>query len=130
MIRQPSTFSQLYAWHRKAVACQQPDTHDGLPEAGWFKRRLIKGGPWVPVRIYLEQDIDVETGELASDEVLRIEVEGLDAGDPASHWTYLRPISRAQFEHLMDYRLRDTRMLDARQPIDLSEQPTFPQGEY
>lgn len=128
MIRQPSSFKQLYAWWTAAVAGQSPDQHDGVPHAGWYKRRLVKSGPWVPVRIYVDREIDAETGELASDEVLRIEVEGLDGGDPAEHWTYLKPITVAEFKHLEDYRLRDIRMLDARQRIDLSEQPTLPQG--
>lgn len=129
-MRQPTPFRTLYAWHRAAVAGEAPPTHDGLPEAGWYKRRMIKGGPWVPVRIYVDREIDLETGELACDEVLRIEVEGIDAGDPADQWTYLKPTTRTEFEHLMDYRLRDTRMLDPYQTIDLSEQPTPPQGVF
>ncbi|MBS8227133.1 hypothetical protein [Vannielia litorea] len=128
MIRQPSSLSQLYAWHRAALAGENPPRHDGLPECGWFKRRLVKNGPWVPVRIYIEREIDPATGELTCDEIMRIEVEGLDGGDPANHWTYLTPITRREFDHLVDYRLRDSRMLDARQRIDLSNAPTPPQG--
>jgi hypothetical protein len=130
MIRQPSTIAQLYAWHRAAVAGENPPRHDGLPECGWFKRKLIKGGPWVPVRIYVDREIDPDTGELAAPEALRCEVEGLDGGDPADHWTYLTAISREEYNHLVDYRLRDSRMLDARRRIDLSEQPTAPQGVF
>lgn len=130
MIRQPSTLSHLYAWHRAAVAGENPPRHEGEPQCGWYKRRLIKGGPWVPVRIYIDQVIDHETGELVCDERLRIEVEGLDGGDPIEHWTYLTPISRDEFDHLVDYRLRDSRMLDARRKLDLSETPTAPQGVF
>ncbi|ANH49066.1 hypothetical protein [Tritonibacter mobilis] len=130
MIRQPSTLSQLYAWHRAAVAGENPPRHDGDPQCGWYKRRLIKGGPWVPVRIYIDREIDPVTGELTCDERLRIEVEGLDGGDPIEHWTYLTPISRDEFNHLVDYRLRDSRMLDARRRLDLSETPTAPQGVF
>lgn len=130
MIRRPSTFRQLYGWWQSALAGDNPPRHDGEPEAGYYKRRFVKGGPWVAVRIYVERDIDSETGELTCDEVLRIEVEGLDGGDPADHWTYLTPITRREFDHLVDYRLRDSRMLDSRQTIDLSEQPTLPQGVF
>lgn len=91
---------------------------------------MIKGGPWVPVRIYLDRQIDPTTGELAEDERFCCEVEGLDGGDPADHWTYLTPITREEFNHLVDYRLRDSRMLDARQRIDLSQSPTLPQGIF
>lgn len=33
------------------------------PQAGWYKRRLVRGGPWVAVRIYLDEARDPETGE-------------------------------------------------------------------
>lgn len=129
-MRQPTPYRDIYAWWQAATSGQRPPMHDGLPECGWFKRRWVKGGPWVPARIYLEREIDPETGELTSDERLRIEIEGLDGGDPAEHWTYLTPITRAEFDHLIDYRLRDSRMLDARRKIDLSETPTAPQGVF
>lgn len=130
MIRQPSPMSRLFEWHRAALRGESPPRHEGDPQAGWFKRRMVKGGPWVPVRIYVDRDIDPVTGELTRDEVLRIEVEGIDKGDPADQWTYLTPISRAEFDHLMDYRLRDSRMADAMTPIDLSQTPTPPQGVF
>lgn len=129
-MRRPSTFSELHRWWMQSLRGEAPQRHEGEPRCGLYKRRLTKGGPWVPVRIFMEQDIDPETGELASDEVMRIEVEGIDAGDPAEHWTYLTPISSKQFEHLVDYRLRDSRMMDARQRIDLADQPTLPQGVF
>jgi hypothetical protein len=130
MIRQPSSLSALYAWHRAAVAGHNPPRHDGDPKCGFYKRKLVKGGPWVPARIFVDREIDPLTGELLSDERLCIEIEGLDGGDPAEHWTYLTPISREEFKHLTDYRLRDSRMMDTRHAIDLSEIPTPPQGEY
>lgn len=131
MIRQPSTMTQLYGWHRAAMNGENPPRHDGIPHCGWFKRRLVKSGPWVPVRIFVDRDIDLASGELTRDEILRIEVEGVEAGDPAEHWTYLTPITREEFNHLTDYRLRDSaRMLDTRRPIDLSAAPTLPQGAF
>lgn len=130
MIRQPSSASQIYGWHRAALRGENPPRHEGEPQAGWYKRRMVKGGPWVPVRIFVDRDIDPETGELTRDEALRIEVEGIDKGDPADQWTHLTPISREEFDHLTDYRLRDSRMLDTMRQIDLSETPTAPQGAF
>lgn len=127
-MRRPTKVREMLAWHSAAMAGTAPATHDGIVHCGWFKRRLRRGGPWVPVRIYLDREIDPATGELAGPEEYRIEVEGLDGGRPADHWTYLTPISKAEFDHLVDYRLRDGRMFDPRQPIDLSEKPTEPQG--
>lgn len=129
-MRTPSSFRELYAWWREAIVNPNVARHEGDPHCGYYKRRLIKGGPWVPVRIYIDREIDPVTGELACDERLRIEVEGLDGGDPIEHWTYLTPISRDEFDHLVDYRLRDARMLDARRKLDLSETPTSPQGVF
>lgn len=127
-MRQPTPLLELLAWHTAALAGKNPPRHESWPEVGWYKRRWVKGGPWVPARIYVTREIDPETGELACDEELRIEIEGIDAGDPRDHWTYLVPISKREFDHLVDYRLRDPRMLDTRRRIDLSEAPTRPQG--
>ncbi len=126
MIRQPSTHMQLLAWHTAALAGQEPDRHDGLPHAGWYKTQLVKKGPWVPVRIWCDRDIDPDTGELTRDEVLRIEVDGIDEGDPADHWTHLRPISREEYAQLQDYKLRSPAMADTKRSIDLASIPTPP----
>lgn len=126
MIRQPSTPFQLLAWHQAALSGQEPDRHDGLPHAGWYKTQLVKKGPWVPVVIWCDREIDPETGELACDEVLRISIDGIDSGNPADHWTFLKPISREQYEHLQDYRLRSPVMADTKRSIDLSKSSTPP----
>lgn len=129
-MRRPTPFTQLYAWHRAYMAGENPERHETEAHAGWYKTRLIKQGPWVPVRIFVDRDIDPITGELMDDERLLIEVEGIVKGDPLDRWTWLTPISRKEYMHLMDYRLRDPRMLDGRQKIDLSEAPTLPQGVF
>lgn len=126
MMRQPSTFSQLYRWHTAAVAGLNPPMHDGFPEAGYYKRRLVKKGPWVPVRIFIEREIDPETGELASDEVLRIEVDGVVRGDPAHHWTYLKPISRQEFQALTEEHETNDLMKATHAAIDLSQHAILP----
>lgn len=126
MIRKPTPAGVALKWYFDAISGKPVSTHDGIAQCGWFKRRMIKNGPWVPVRIYLDRDIDPLTGELTRDEVMRIEVEGIERENPAEHWTYLTPISKAEFDHLMDFRLRDPRMLDARAPINLAEAPTPP----
>lgn len=128
MMRQPSTMAQLYAWHRAAMAGRAPAQHDGLPECGWYKRKLVKGCCWVPVRIYVERDICPDTGELTGPEILRGTVDGLLVDDIADQWTYLTPISRADFIALTDAPLRDPRMADPLARIDLSQTPTYPRS--
>lgn len=129
MIRQPSSFTRLYAWHKAAICGEHAPRHEGWPECGWFKMRYVKNGPWVPVRIFVDRDMDPDTGELTRDENLRIEIEGIDNGDdPARWWTYLTTITQAEFNRLMDAPLRDPRMMDGRARIDLSHTPTHPKG--
>lgn len=126
MIRQPSSMRSLYAWHRAAVAGEAPPRHDGIPEAGWFKTRIVRGGPFVPVEIMVERQIDIETGELASDERLVAIVEG-QSRNPASLWTHLTPISRDEFEAL-EQRQSDLPVMQATHArMDLSqEEPIRP----
>ena len=124
MIRQPSTAAQLYAWHREAVKNPDLPRHDGLPECGWFKRRMVRGGPWVAARIWCERDIDPETLELTAPEVLRCEVDG-EHVDPAAHWTHLIPISREEYDALLHRRGLIAEMMTPRQSIDLSRRPLW-----
>lgn len=122
MIRCPSSAAQLYAWHKAALAGDAPPMHDGLPEAGWYKRRMVKGGPWVPVRIFVERDIDPQTGELTGPEVLIADIDGKRA-DPARHWTHLQPISRSEYETLLYRQSTTPGMADTTKPIDLTKEP-------
>jgi hypothetical protein len=99
-MRQPTRLSEAYAWHSSAMAGEHPPvTHD--PQCGWFRRKLVKGGPWVPARIWLEQEIDPETGELVRDETMMAEVNG-EPADPDDAWTWLcsEPISEEQFNYM------------------------------
>lgn len=97
-MRSPTTSAQAYSWHRKALAGENPPVHEGAPQCGWFKRRLVKGGPFVPARIFMQSEMDPETGELLSDEKLVAEVNGKRA-DPTECWTWIcgQPISRAEY---------------------------------
>jgi hypothetical protein len=122
MIRRPSTVAQIYAWHRAAIAGAAPAIHDGLPEAGWYMRRMVKGGPWVPVRIYVVRDIDPETGELTAPERMVAEIGGKQE-DPAPHWTHLSPISWEQYDNLIYRQSMIPAMAEPRQKIDLTKEP-------
>lgn len=124
MIRQPSTAAQLYAWHRAALANPDLPRHDGHPECGWFKRRMVRGGPWVVARIWCEREIDPETLELAGPERLRCEVDG-EYVDPVQHWTHLTPITREEYDALLHRRGLIAEMMTSNQSIDLSRRPLW-----
>ena len=98
-MRSPTPLHEQMAWWRSALAGEKPPMHDSDPKPGFYQRRLVKGGPMVPVRIWLDQAIDDETGELIGDETLRCEVNGRPA-DPEDVWSYVAdsPISEADFD--------------------------------
>lgn len=125
MMRRPSTAADLYAWHRAAVAGESPAIHPDLPECGWFKTRLVKGGPWVPARIWCERDIDPVTGDLTAPERTLCEVDGMRR-DPARMWTYLKPISRTEFDALSARREAIPEMAATMARLDLTRKAISP----
>lgn len=101
MRRTPTTTDAAYAWHRKALAGDKPQVTNE-PQCGWFVRRLIRNGPFVPASIYFEAEVDPDTGELLGDETMRCEVAG-EQRDPEDEWLWLasRPISEAEYAKLL-----------------------------
>lgn len=100
--RTPTPLAVSLAWWREALdlpAYERVGIPDE-PRAGFFQRRLVKGGPFVPARIWLHQDIGAD-GELLDDEVLRCEING-EPADPEEAWSYLcsAPISEERFRYL------------------------------
>ena len=126
-MRTPTPDSIAYRWHRDMLAGDRPATHDGDPQCGWFKTRLIKGGPWVPARIWIEREIDHETGELCGPEEYRCEING-ESKDPMIAWSYLAhsPISEADHAELVYRRSFAAGMSDATKKIDLTEKAMRP----
>ena len=122
MIRRPSSVAQLYAWWRGALADPDAARHDGLPECGYYKRRLVRGGPWVPVRIFVERDIDPATGELTAPERLVADVNGRRE-EPARHWTHLIPITREEYGALLYRQALIPALADVASPLDLTKEP-------
>lgn len=104
-MRQPTPISELYSWHRSAMEGRLQAVHEDEPKCGWFKVRMVKGGPFVPASITIEREIDFETGELADDERFVCEVDG-EPRDAFKEWTWLagRPISRADYDALSEMR--------------------------
>lgn len=128
-MRQPTPAADLYAWHRAALAGHKP-VIDATPQCGWYKRKLVKGGVFVPARIWMFQEIDRATGELMADEVLQCEVNGRWA-DPDDAWPWLcgNPISEAEFRYLaarLDHAAihePDDAFADPRKRVDLLTMP-------
>lgn len=105
-MRSPTRSAELYGWHARARAwverhgslrgfAEPPNLDE--PKCGYYRRRLVRAGPWVPAAIWMHAELD-ETGELASDETLCCEVAGTPR-DALDEWSYLcgQPISESEY---------------------------------
>lgn len=101
-MRKPTPLSEVYAWHAAALRGDAPPIHE-TPECGWFRRKLIRHGPWVGGRISMVQDICQVTGELLADEYLECVVNGRER-DPQKEWLSLckHPISESEYLYMVD----------------------------
>jgi hypothetical protein len=105
MIRRPTPSEEQYRWWRLALVNgvrAHPPINDE-PQCGYYRRRLCKGGAYVPARIWLEQEIG-DDGELLGPEILRCEVNGQFA-DPQQQWSYLakHPIPIEEYDFMRAY---------------------------
>ena len=125
MMRQPTPASVLYAWHTAALRDPSIARHEGDPQCGWYRTRLVKGGPFVPVQIRVEREIDDDTGELLGPETLVALVDGQPRA-PGPIWTHLTPISRAEFQSLQDRKASIPAMAATHAKLDLTEGPMMP----
>ena len=106
MMREPSTNATALSWYFRAL--NDKSLHLDLeinynqPECGWFETRLKSGGPFVPARIWLQQEVCEVTGELLSDEVLLCEING-QSFDPVDGWERIaaNPITQAKFNFMV-----------------------------
>ena len=127
-MRRPTPRAVLYAWHAAALAGSHPPVHDEA-QPGWYKRKLVRGGPFVAVEIWMEQLVD-DAGDLVAPEELRCEVDGSPA-DPHDLWTYVcdNPISQAEFRHMRSLAAwvkahsPDEPVANPREPINLLRAP-------
>lgn len=105
-MREPTTAAAALRWHTQALndkALHLPvEAEFETPHCGWFMTRMVRGGPWVPARIWIEQELCPDTGELLSDEVMKCEIAG-QLRDPYESWHYLfrEPIEEAAYLYLM-----------------------------
>ena len=94
------------------------------PQEGFYRRRLVRGGPWVPACIWWERgDIDSESGHQMSDDVFRCVVNGRDC-DPDEQWNWIggNPITEAEYHFMVD----DALHAQAHRPDDPKATPGKP----
>lgn len=122
-MREPTPDDRLYAWHREALFSPDTPRQDGMPEAGWYRMQLVKGGPWVAVEIWCDREIDPDTGELMGPERLIGSANGnpLTRDEIEDAWTRMRPISRDDYGALLRRIAATPAMHNPYQPIDLTK---------
>ena len=104
-MRQPLTGDEMFAWYHQKMRGERPPTHLEEPHAGFFKTRLVRGGPFVPACIWWEQEID-DAGELLSEPVLRCHIDGRERA-PIDVWSWLagRAVDEDEYTRLLVSRM-------------------------
>lgn len=133
LMRRPTSHEKAYAWHRAALAGEDPIIVGSEPQAGWYRRKLISVGPWVPARIWWHQVVDPDTGELLEPEELYCDVDE-KYRDPFDQWGWLsnNPISESRFNEMIQRKHwagsndPTNPILNPERAVDLSARPTLP----
>lgn len=88
---------------------------------------MVKNGPWVPGRIWIERQVDMATGELTCDEAFLAEING-ERWDAQIAWDRLagNPITKAAYDRLVDRQHDMPQMAATHVQINLSERAMRP----
>lgn len=71
------------------------------PRPGFYRKKLAKGGVWVPVRIWITEAERDEAGDLLEDEIIRCEVDG-EERDPFEVWPWVdeKSIDESEYRYM------------------------------
>lgn len=109
-MRQPTQTSDLYAWYKAALEHKTDSTMYAPaipqePQCGWYQRKLVRGGPWVPAVIWMDQPIDVNSGELEAPEQLFCQVgDAIADADEQWPWLCTEPIREDRWKFMQSVR--------------------------
>ena len=121
-MRRPTPLAEQLAWWRNATETGDGTVIGDQPRCGWFKvREKARSKTWLPARIWLEQPVDWETGDLTAPEtfVLQIaEQTWTDEMAVAERWLWLRPATVKEWQWL-------TARLALHRNLNGTERPTF-----
>ena len=112
-------------WWREELAAPGQRLPD-LPQCGFYMRRIVKGGAFVPARIWRDPEYDLVTDIPTGREILRCEL-GTKAVDPMAEWVRLsaQPISEVEY-HKMMLKWQAGKPAPPTRPIDLSKVQSIP----
>jgi len=103
------------------------------PQPGHYKTRVVRNGPFVPARVWINVPERDEAGDLMDDEGLMMEVDGefVNGQHMDQKWLWMigNPITKQEYDfmiadsdHAQKYRPGDPKSQPTK-PIDLSTQP-------
>jgi 5'-3' exonuclease len=115
-------------WREELFVSGQP--LPAVPPCGFYRTRIVRGGPWVPARIWREPYLDPDTGADSGKDVLRCEINGKDKDAMAVYpWLCRHPTKEsefqfqvADFDHAKNYRPDDPKATPAA-AIEITKQP-------
>lgn len=104
-------------WWKRALAGAPVPIKDGFPEAGYYKTKAVRNGPWLPARVWLEREIDDDGEQLNEDRILCL-VNGVEC-DAVQEWVRLSafPITPQEYERLR----KAPEPLPSHRPVSLKE---------
>ena len=118
-----------FRWWREALhACTHGTRKPRItqePEPGFYRRRLVKGGPWVPVAIWYGPAPTDAEGTTLEDAPLLCVVDGKPA-DPQDTWLWVadNPVPRSEYDALVTQaKARQAQGGNARQSLDRLNAP-------
>lgn len=94
------TRPELYQHWNEALNDRHPAVEEGSPKCGFYKKRKYKNGPWLPIAIWKQQEVN-EVGKAQEEEYFVAMCDGQEV-DPVEIWSWCKPITEAAFNHLTD----------------------------
>lgn len=79
-----------------------PVVGDWPPTAGFYRGRMVRGGPWLAIRIWFGPPLDPDTGEECDRAKRWQATRGGAEADPRQLWPYVanHPIAEAEFNYM------------------------------
>lgn len=110
-------FVTTSSWWRRALTGEPVAIKDGEPQPGYYQTKTMRGGPWVPARIWIEREIG-DDGEQVNPDRYRCLI-GANEADPVDRWVWLSayPISLADYKKLREQSIPATATLSTMPPL-------------
>ena len=105
------------------------------PQPGYYETRLVKNGPFVPARVWINDTPRDEAGDFLEDQGLMMEIDGERVNGQHMNqrwlWMYGNPITKQEYDfmiadssHAKQHRPEDAKA-KPRKSIDLSTQKSI-----